>query len=228
MSVEVSIITTCVDMLELTKRCVELIKQHTPTTYEQILVCDKPGEEMMEWLSRVNNNIIFATNPQPIGAPSARNLGMNIAKGEYISFVDNDISVTDGWFEPLMNALKVHPEYGWVASRVIRGSIVMNWAVASCCLFSREAIDRVGLFDERFSQGIGWEDNDYLLRFWKAGYYPHGVHKSTVYHPPEPTTLKAVHGDTMPEKYELNRKLFIEKWGVEVMQIDWVNIPYEE
>jgi len=141
--------------------------------------------------------------------------------------VNNDITVTEGWFEPLMEALKAHPEYGWVASKILRGSVTMNWGVISSTLFLKEAMDKVGPFDERFSQGIGWEDNDYLLRFWLCGYKPHGVHKSTVYHPPEAVTLKAVHGDTMAEKYTRNQKLFVEKWGPDVMQIDWTDVPYD-
>ena len=224
----VSIIITAVDMMRMTKECIGLVLKHTPPIFELILVIDKPNQEMKKWLSQLEKDKVkVITNPNLVGAPTARNMGIKAARGEYICFVDSDITVTEGWLEPLMNALNAHPEYGWVASKIIRGDVVMNWGVVSSTLFPKNAIDKVGLFDERFSQGIGFEDNDYLLRFWLAGYKPHGIHKSTVYHPPHPTTLKAVHGDTMPEKYELNQRLFIEKWGTEVMNIDWVTIPYE-
>jgi GT2 family glycosyltransferase len=225
---EVSLILLCVDMPEMTRRCVELIRTHTPAVYQLTIVCDKPSEEMKGWLEKMEKDgAKVITNPEPVGTPTALNMGIRAAQGKYIALVNNDITVTKGWFDPLMEALKRNPSYGWVASKIIRGDTVMNWGVISCTLFLKEAMDRVGPFDERFSQGIGWEDNDYLLRFWLAGYSPHGVHKSTVYHPPYPVTLRAVHGNTMPEKYELNRRLFIEKWGPEVMSIDWVNIPYE-
>jgi len=229
MKKEVSLIIICVDMLEMTKRCVELIEKHTPPVYELIIVCDRPSDHMKKWLAEMEKGgAKVVTNTEPVGTPTALNQGIRIAEGKYIALVNNDITVTEGWFEPLMDALNTHPEYGWVASKIIRGDVVMNWGVISSTLFLKEAMEKVGSFDERFSRGIGWEDNDYLLRFWLAGYKPYGVHKSTVYHPPHPTTLKVVHGDTMPEKYELNQRLFIEKWGPEVMNIDWVTIPYEE
>lgn len=225
----VSLIVICVDMLEMTRKCAELIRKYTPPVYEFIVVCDRPSEEMKEWLRKMKKDgMKVITNPEPVGTPTALNQGIRVAEGKYIALVNNDITLTKRWFEPLMEALNRNPSYGWVASRIIRGDVVMNWGVISSTLFLKEAMDKVGPFDERFSQGIGWEDNDYLLRFWLAGYKPHGIHKSTVYHPPHPTTLKAVHGDTMPEKYELNQRLFIEKWGTEVMNIDWVTIPYEE
>jgi GT2 family glycosyltransferase len=225
---EVSLITICVDMPEMTRKCFELIKKHTPEVYETIIVCDRPSREMDEWLSAIaKDGAKVITNPEPVGVPTALNQGIRVAEGKYIALVNNDIIVTKGWFEPLMDALKAHPEYGWVASKIIRGSVVMNWGVISSTLFLKEAMDKVGPFDERFSQGIGWEDNDYLLRFWLCEYKPHGVHKSVVYHPPEPVTLKVVHGDTMKEKYQRNQQLFIEKWGPAVMQIDWTSIPYD-
>lgn len=228
MKKEVSVIIICVDMLEMTRKCIDLIKRYTPPIYELIIVCDQPSSEMVNWLAEVERaGVKVIINENPIGTPKALNMGIKMAEGKYIALVNNDITVTKGWLEPLMEALEAHPQYGWVASRIFRGDVVMNWGVISSTLFLKEAIDKVGLFDESFSQGIGWEDNDYLLRFWLDGYSPHGVHKSTVYHPPGPTTLKAVHGDTMPDKYALNHRLFIEKWGPKVMEIDWINIPYE-
>jgi len=167
------------------------------------------------------------TNREPVGVPKALNMGIKVAEGKYICLVNNDIAVTKGWLEPLIEALKREPSYGWVASRIIRGNTVMKWGVISSTLISREAIDRVGLFDERFSQGVGWEDNDYLVQFWLAGYSPHGVHRSTVYHPPEPATIKALHGDKMQKKYEMNYSLLTAKWGPLVRLIDWLNMPYE-
>ena len=228
---EVSLITICVDMPEITKRCLELIRQYTPPIYEFIIVCDRPSDEMRQWLGEIaKDGTKTIINPQPVGTPTARNMGIKVAEGKYVGFVDNDISVTERWLEPLMEMLKTKPHYGWVASKMMRGSLEMKWSVVSATLFLREAIDKVGLFDERFSQGVGWEDNDYLLRFWRAGYFPHGVTKSVVYHPPEPVTLKMLYGERQREKFELNMNLFNEKWGIEAVDAFdfWTKVPCEE
>lgn len=219
-----SIVTTCVDMLKVTRRFVKLVERNTPGGYELIIVADRCDRKMLRWLGSLRAKVI--TNLLPVGSTTAFNQGLKEATGKYVALVNNDIEVTEGWLEPLILALKDHPEYGWVASRVIRGDIVANFGTA-CSLFLKDALDKVGLFDERFSEGLGWDDNDLLLRFWRAGYQPHGVSESVVYHPPDPTTLKALHEGTRQEKYEHNIRLFIEKWGPEVMNIDWINIPYE-
>lgn len=228
---DVSLIVTCVDMLELTKKCVELIKQNTPPIYELIIICDRPSKGMTEWLVS-NKEISFHVNPEPVGAPTARNKGIKMAKGKYIGFVDSDVSVTQGWFEPLLQTLVAKPYFGWVASKMMRGKKEMKWSVVSATLFSREAINKVGLFDERFSKGVGWEDNDYLLRFWRAGYFPHGISKSVVNHPPDATTLKMLHGNKVREKFLFNLKLLREKWGAEIDDFidlnSWTQVPVEE
>jgi len=224
---EVSIVITCVDMLEVTRECVELIKKHTPPTYELIIVADECQPDMLAWLKALEAKVI--TNPKRVGIPRAYNIGIRVAEGEYIALLNNDINVTEGWLQPLIAALQEHPNFGWVTSRVIRGETSSNFCVA-CSLFSKEALDKVGLFDERFSQGEGWDDNDILLRFWLAGYQPHGVSKSIIYHPAESATLTVLYGPKQQlgreERYKHNIDLFIKKWGPEVENRDWINIPY--
>lgn len=224
---EVSIVITCVDMLEVTRKCVELIKKHTPQAYELVIVADECQPEMLAWLKTLEAKVI--TNPKRVDIPRAFNIGIRVAEGKYIAQLSNDVSVTEGWLEPLITALQEHPNFGWVTSRVIRGQIVSNFC-AACSLFSKEALDKVGLFDERFSQGGGWDDNDMELRFWLAGYQPHGVSRSVIYHPAESATLAELYGPRQQpgraERCKHNIDLFIEKWGPQVMNIDWINMPY--
>lgn len=227
-SSEVSIVITCVDMLEMTRRCVDFMKKNTPPIYELIIVADECSNEMLTWLGNLEAKVI--TNPKRVGSSTALNMGIKVAEGQYIALVNNDISVSEGWLEPLITALQEHPNFGWVTSRVTRGQVVSNFCVA-CSLFSKEALDKVGLFDERFSQGEGWDDNDILLRFWLAGYQPHGVSRSVIYHPAESATLTALYGPRQQlgraVRCKHNIDLFIEKWGPEVMNTtDWVNMPY--
>lgn len=223
---KVPIVIIAVDMLNLTRRCVELIEKHTALGYELIIVAQECSQEMLDWLKTLEAKVI--TTPKRVGVATASNMGIRMAEGEYIAWVNNDISVTEGWLKPLITALQEHPDFGWVTSKVIRGELVAGFAPA-CSLFSKVALDKVGLLDERFSGGEGWDDNDLLLRFWLAGYQPHGVSKSVVYHPAESATLTALYGPKeeagRAEMYKRNITLFIEKWGPEVMNIDWINIP---
>lgn len=218
---EVSIIVPCVDMFGMTKKCIELIEKYTPPIYELIIVCDQPETEMVKWLKALENKgrTRVTINPNLITSTIAVNTGIKMARGKYISLVMNDVTVTEGWLEPLLEVLKSHPEYGWVSSRIYRGDVEAKFGAMDCCVISRELIDKVGLLDEIFSGGIGYDVNDYIRRMWAKGYSPHGVLRSTVYHPPGQTTLKMIYGeDKIVRGATRNFLLFMQKWG---------NLPHE-
>lgn len=222
---EVSIIVPCVDMLGMTKGCIDCIEKYTPPIYEIIIIADRCSEEMISWLKKLEKGrrarpII---NPTLVGSTVALNMGIKAARGNYISLVMNDVKVTKGWFEPLLETLKSKPQYGWVSSRVYRGDVECPFGAADCCLISRGVIDKVGLLDEIFNDGIGYDINDYIRRMWAAGYSPHGVLRSTVYHlSREQTTMKMLHGDKILELGRRNYSLFVQKWN---SPPDETNIP---
>jgi len=224
---DVSIVIPCVDMLELTRGCVELIEKHTPPVYELIIVADECQAEMLDWLETLEAKVI--TNPKRVGPIPAINMGFKEAEGKYVAVLNNDTSVTEGWLEPLIAALEDHHDFGWVTSQYMRANVLAKFG-PSCSLYLKEALDKVGLFDERFNEGEGWEDNDLLLRFWQAGYQPHGISKSFVYHPPESATFTALWGTSQGaqrlQRSEHNLRLLVEKWGLLVIGIDWINLPY--
>lgn len=216
----------CVDMPDITKRCVNLIERYTPSIYELIIVCDKPGKEMRQWLSHLEaeRGVVIITNPEPVGPASAINMGIKAGKGKYIAIVTNDVYVTEGWLEPLWEALKEYPQWGWVASKIIFGDTVMTFGTNACCLYSREAIEKVGLLDETYSGGIGGDDDDLYRRFLLASYEPHGVAKSIAYHPVSSTTLKMLYGDKMSERERPNREMFLNRWNS--IGTNWDLIPW--
>ncbi|MBA7697251.1 hypothetical protein ES703_105914 [subsurface metagenome] len=225
----VSIVVPCVDMPRITKKCVDLIFRDTPPIYELIIVCDRPSPEMREWLSdlEATDRIRVIVNPEPVGSPSAINMGFKAAKADYIAVVCNDIEVTAGWLERLLELLMLYPKTGWAASRVIFSDTVMTFG-CPCEVYAREALDRVGLLDESFSKGVGADDDDYYRRFLLAGYEPHGVAQSIAYHPHSQSTFQMLHGEkhsqNYMEKYNRNRGILLQKWGT--IGTNWDLIPF--
>lgn len=211
----VSIVITCLDMLETTKKCLESFWANTTPIYELIIVAQAPGDEMLKWLESLkrDNKAEIVIYPKPLGAAIAHNIGFRKAKGQYIFSISNSIRVTKGWLYPLLDTLKNHPEYGWVCCKEIRGNTVMNFNASA--LFSREALFKVGLFDEEYSQGIGFDDDDLLRRFWKAGYKPHGCSERIVIHEPGGAlAYKKIYDEQeRQERLTRNQMLFYKKWG---------------
>ena len=218
---KVSIIVPCVELLEPTRTCIQHIFAHTPLLYkggELIVVCDKPSRKLLKYLTSIylSGMVKLDISPEPRGCATAYNIGLLLAEGDYIAIVSNDCFVLEGWLEPLLKALKKHPEWGWVSSTIIDGdgNVKTRFAACTCCLFTREAVENVGLFDERFSGGVGFEDDDLYRRFLLQGYEPHGVSESRVLHPEPQTTMKLLYGKgySRIQKFSRNHLLFMKKW----------------
>lgn len=99
-SIVVPVYNTDEHMLE---KCFDSILQQTYTNIELIIIDDGSKPETADWLdeyNRIHEDIIVIHN-QNGGASVARNTGIGIAKGDYITFVD-----ADDWVEPdFINAL---------------------------------------------------------------------------------------------------------------------------
>lgn len=210
----VSVVICCVDMLEPTRKCVESVLENTPSPFEIIIVAQCCGPETINWLSRLKANglIELLMSPIPLGAATALNYGIKAAIGDYIFTMSNSSVVKKGWLYPLLDTLRNHPEYGWVSGGHVRQGVVMSFSAGA--LFSKKAFYDAGLYDEDYSNGIGFDDDDLLRRFWKAGYKPHAIKESATYRESEGgSTYKMLYGDDMPVLFKKNQEIFLRKWG---------------
>lgn len=216
---EVSIIIPTLNTPELDE-CVKRIKEHTPPIYELIIVADIPTPDFMEVLNRAKaDGAKILINDRKTSPEIAWNRGVRESIGEYIVFMNSDTLVLPGWLEPLLDAIKLHPEFGWVAAG-IEGLDMANFI---CGLVPRKVFDQVGPFEEAF-QFVN--DQDYYFRMIDAGYNPHGVAKSKVVHHPGSTTFKAVHGDRLQEAFAEHYQKLVEKWGQRAATpLNWTTVP---
>lgn len=216
---EVSIIIPTLNTPELAE-CIKCIREHTPPIYELIIVADAPTPEFKEVLHQAETDgARIMINDKKTTPEISWNQGVRKSLGEYIVFMNSDTFVIPGWLEPLLDAIKKHSEFGWVAAG-IEGLDMANFV---CGLVPRKVFDEVGPFDESF-QFIN--DQDYYYRMLDAGYKPHGVAKSKVIHHPGSTTFKAIYGDRLQEAFMENYHKLVEKWGQRATpMLDWGTVP---
>lgn len=167
---------------------IKSVLNQTYTNYEIIVINDGSTDNSSDVLQPYLNKIRYVYQENQ-GVAAARNLGIQIAKGEFIAFLDQD----DFWLADKL-ALQVacfqaQPTLGIVNSGWQRvnelGKAIVNvepwhnaselnlrawleWkpVLPSAMMFSRQWLERVGGFDTRFTQS---SDVDMVLRLALMG-----------------------------------------------------------
>lgn len=115
------------------RKCLESLMSQTFSDFEVLVIDDgnEPGYEYLkEEYENADNRISFIRQEHS-GVSNARNLGLNLAKGKYISFVDSDDYVDNSFLEEMYEAIQdsdmaicavseqYYPVYpGWTDCRV--------------------------------------------------------------------------------------------------------------
>lgn len=98
-----SIITPMFNSFELMRRYFETLNNQTYKNFEVIIVddCSTDGsyEEVCSYAEKSQLTISVYKSEKNLGPGNARNIGMNVANGEWITFVDNDDWVEDNLLE---------------------------------------------------------------------------------------------------------------------------------
>ena len=100
----VSVIVPCYNAEKYLKRAVDSLLNQTYKDIEIILINDGSVDKtqfLIEEYAEKDNRIKVVNKPNG-GPSSARNKGINVAKGEYIAFVDSDDYVEPTYIESLV------------------------------------------------------------------------------------------------------------------------------
>ena len=181
-----------------------ILSQESPYPYE-IIVVGKDQYGLVQQFPEVR----LVDTGQPVGASTARNIGIGHAQGDWLVFIDADCIAQPGWLAGLAGAMAegwkvvgggvVTPEkpfwrlvynlsmfYGELASRtekVRQFMPTLNLAV------HREVTEKVGLMDEELPRG---QDIDWTSRMTLAGYKLLFKPDAAVEHLPERKDFKTL------------------------------------
>ena len=194
-----SIIILNYNTCEYIKMCIESIRCYTQDEpYEIIVVDNGSNDGSVLWL-KMQQDVRCIFNEINEGFPKGCNQGLEVASGSELLLLNSDTIVTPRWLKNMKLALLSRPEVGAVGcvtnfcsnlqeinapykgldklftfAEEFNHSNPLQWErrlrlVGFCYLFKREVFDKIGYLDERFSPG-NYEDDDYSLRIWQAGY----------------------------------------------------------
>lgn len=118
----ISVIVPIYKVQDYLKECIESIINQTYSDIEVILVDDGSPDRCPqmcdEWAKR--DSRIRVVHKKNGGLSSARNAGLDVAKGEYISFVDSDDFICKDALENLYNRIKDDKSIGIISGLIYR------------------------------------------------------------------------------------------------------------
>ena len=206
---KLSVITLTLNKLEYTKNFIESLKKYTKD-FELIIVDNGSTDGTVEYIKSMPD-IKLIQNTENKGFSAGNNQGIEIAQGEYIGFLNNDILLYPNWFEACKRVFE-NEKAGFVSPRHINPHYdntnpkkyikyfqgfhydkpyekSFDECVFSCVITKREVLDKIGVFDENFFPAF-FEDNDLKYRAIEAGYGIYVTNEAGFFHFGSVTSVK--------------------------------------
>jgi GT2 family glycosyltransferase len=184
--------------LKLLKQCVKSVKKYTKD-YELILIDNASTENgTKNYILKVAEKYIF--NEINLGFAKGCNQGAAIASGEYLCFLNSDVTVGKNWLSAMIQTFEQNKTCGAVGalgnpkSTVLNGQIIffnqfrhqykvdtqVQNIMGFCMLIKREIFNQIK-FQEIFEFGM-YEDNVLSQNLINKGYTIWISAKAKVYH----------------------------------------------
>ncbi len=194
----------------------ESVLDQTYQDFELIIVNDGSIDNTSDLIQSYDDKRIKYLYQPNNGVASARNLGLNFSKGEYIAFLDSDdrwnpqkLQITLNYIKRFPNISVFHTQEIWYRRGMFLNQkkrhkkpsgYVFRQALALCCIgmstavIKREVFDTVGEFDETLP---ACEDYDFWLR---------ATHEFAIKLIDEPLTIKnGGRADQLSSQWGLDR-----------------------
>jgi len=115
----VSVIIPCFAKPWLTLQCLKSIARFPPAApFEVIVADDASGDAGVELLRNVAG-LRLEVNPTNLGFTKSCNRIAQVAKGDYLFFLNNDTLVYGAWLEPLLAVFDRFPDAGLAGSKLL-------------------------------------------------------------------------------------------------------------
>ena len=210
--------------------------------YEVLLVDDASTDDTLSWLQIIKHpRIRFFTNLYNQGYARTNNRGVEVAKGEYLGLLNNDLLFTPNWFEPLfalltdplLNAgLVGNTQYRVTDQTIDHAGVQLNlsgqfehiqtldetrsyrkanWVTGACVLMRRDTFRALGSFGTQYINGC--EDIDLCFKVRQAHKNVFVSHQSRIQH------HVSLSRGTVSLQNERNSQILFKRWRREIKQI---------
>lgn len=189
----VSIIIPVYNSSKTIFRCIESVVvsvEKITNDYEIICIDDGSVDDSLQKLKEIasDNEKIIVIHQENSGAATARNKGLDLAKGNYIAFNDSDDEWLENHFEDLMNVFITHPEIDCVSGlheakdikvrfikriegklykTTLKSQLLKNYFSPPNSMLNRRIIDN----GVRFNSGMRYAEEGFFFNWINNSYY---------------------------------------------------------
>ena len=102
----VSIIIPHWNGIDVLSECIDSLKGSTFDSFEIIVSDNASSDGSQAWIVENHPDVILLENDNNYGYAGGCNRGVNVAKGEFILFLNNDTIQNPNWLDPLIDRMK--------------------------------------------------------------------------------------------------------------------------
>ena len=193
---EVTILLPTYNRARLLVGCIRSVIYQSFTDWELIVLddcsTDSTGAICQEFKDK-DCRIKYIRNDRNLGTPKNRNVGISLAKGNWILFIEDDTLLDKNCLKELVTN-KVGGKN--MPCLITNGKCNLNkpftfnkWTgevlnAHACCLYPKSALDKVGGYSGKFIGNYYREETDLDCRLKRAGYKFNYVPSAIIYHNP--------------------------------------------
>jgi GT2 family glycosyltransferase/glycosyltransferase involved in cell wall biosynthesis/Tfp pilus assembly protein PilF len=119
----VSVIIPVLNKLELTRKCLDALRQNTPAELCEVIVWDNGStDDTRAFFQRQpasDNAVRYFRSEENLGFVGGNNAAAQHARGRFLVFLNNDTEPQPGWLEALLQTIEACPGVGAVGAKLI-------------------------------------------------------------------------------------------------------------
>ena len=236
----ISIVIPVYNAHDMTQECIDAIRENTQDF--ELIIIDNGSDPAFKAPFTGDIELRVIRNEENKGFPIAVNQGIRAAEGDIICLLNNDVIVTENWFErlewhllkydivgPMTNfcagmqrtTVPVYQDKKELNQRAIEFQVEnafqsqeVNWIIGFCMAFKKSIFDEIGPFDESMWPSSGEEIN-FCFRAQAAG-HKIGIARDIYIHHFGSVTFQDLHNKGILNYPELCQKTsdhVSAKWG---------------